>query len=106
MLITTNKIIIALFVISLITSSAIGATRTSGELFQLGNADRTYIYATGGATTTITCYLGQLYPGQPIYFCMYPDGSMDHSWFIYQQKEMEQYYTGTTTNTLTTIKKK
>lgn len=65
------------------------------QLFTLGNADRTY------QDGRITCYLGQLFPGQPIYWCMYPDGSMDHSWFVYQSQAMEAYYTGGVSGTYT-----
>ena len=70
---------------------------TKEQIFQLGNADRTYDYQ----NTIITCYLGQLFPGQPIYWCMYPDGSLDHSWFVYQSKAMGDYYTAGTTSTFT-----
>lgn len=75
--------------------------KAEGTFFTLGNADRTYDNYNG---YTITCYLGQLFPGQPIYWCMYPDGSMDHSWFVYQSREMNEYYVtggGTTTFTFT-----
>ena len=101
-----SKIISILLVAGIfITSTAYAKVQTernqiAESLFTLGNADRTYDYK----STTITCYLGQLFPGQPIYWCMYPDMSMDHSWFVYQVHDMDTYYTtggATTTYTLT-----
>lgn len=93
----TNKILLVMAILLFVVSPVI-AERANGQLFTLGNADRTYDYK----STTITCYLGQLFPGQPIYWCMYPDGSMDHSWFVYQNREMDAYYTmGGISTTLT-----
>lgn len=68
------------------------------SLFWLGNADRTY------ENVGITCYLGRLYEGMPIYFCMYVDGSMDHSYFVNQVSEMDQYYKNGGTTTTYTVK--
>lgn len=51
----------------------------------LGNVDRTY-------DNGITCYFGQIYPGQSIYFCMNQDGSMNHSFFPNQTERMDNYY--------------
>ena len=93
-----NKILVAMVILFFAVSPSIAERANSEQLFTLGNADRTYDYQ----GTTITCYLGQLFPGQPIYWCMYPDGSMDHSWFVYQNKEMGDYYTtGGTSTTFT-----
>ena len=95
----TTKILLVLVVLIFAASPSIAEkTHTKEQLFQLGNADRTYDYQ----GSTITCYLGQLFPGQPIYWCLYPDGSMDHSWFVYQSKQMNEYYvTGGDTATYT-----
>ena len=84
--------------VMVIFATAIIPLVSAEQLFQLGNAEKTYDYQ----GTVITCYLGQLFPGQPIYWCMYPDGSMNHSWFVYQQNEMNDYYvTGGITTTFT-----
>lgn len=88
-----NKIIKTLFVMLLLASPG-------AAWYSLGNAQKTY------ENVGITCYLGQLFPGQPIYFCMYPDGSMQHSWFNYQYKQMDDYYTGGMTTTYTARIKK
>ena len=93
----TTKILIVMAILLFAVSPSIAERAKTDQLFTLGNAERTYDYQ----GTTITCYLGQLFPGQPIRWCMYPDGSMDHSWFIYQTKEMNDYYTGSGTTTYT-----
>lgn len=67
-----------------IASPSIAKLNTD-QLFTLGNAERTY---QDGA---ITCYLGTLFPGQPIYWCGYMQGEqfiMYHSYFIYQVPKM------------------
>ncbi len=98
-----NEIIKVFIVLAILlfTLSPIATALKQGyekeQLFQLGSADRDYSYK----GSLITCYLGQLFPGQPIYWCMYPDGSMDHSWFVYQSKEMNNYYTAGSTTTFT-----
>ena len=63
--------------------------------YSIGNAAKEY------TEVGITCYLGQLYHGQPIYWCLYADGSMDHSYFNYQYQEMDRYYSGGMTTTFT-----
>lgn len=94
----TTKILIVLALLIFLASPSIAGITIKDQLFQLGNADREYAYK----DTTVTCYLGQLFPGEPIYWCMYPDGSMDHSWFVYQSRDMTKYYTtGGTTTTYT-----
>lgn len=98
----TTKILTVLALLLFALSPIVQAGRINEQaLFTLGNADRIYDYQ----STTITCYLGQLFPGQPIYWCMYPDGSMDHSWFVYQSQDMERYYTGGVTTTFTAMPK-
>lgn len=89
----TNKILIVLAILLFAVSPAIAERIQNEQLFVLGNADRTY------QDGRITCYLGQLFPGQPIYFCMNPDGGMDRSFFVYQTQEMNKYYTGGATYT-------
>lgn len=72
-----------------------------GSLFELGAAAKEY------PNVGITCYLGSLFPGMPIYFCMYDDGNgMDHSYFVNQYKKMDDYYTGGMTTTFTAQPKK
>lgn len=90
-----TKILIVMAILLFAASPSIAGITTKEQLFQLGNAERTY------QDGRITCYLGTLFPGQPIYWCMYPDGSMDHSWFVYQSLEMTKYYTGSPTGTYT-----
>lgn len=89
MLTMHKKILVLLFVILLMAGTA------TATLFYLGNADRTY------PNIGITCYLGRLYPGMPIYFCMWNNDGMDHSYFVNQIKEMNEYYTGWPTTTFT-----
>lgn len=89
-----KKIISTIFILLLLTITA------SAEWHSIGNAAKEY------PNVGITCYLGQLYPGQPIYFCLYPDGSMDHSYFPYQYQKMEAYYSGGMTFTYTAEPKK
>lgn len=84
-----NKIILLIIAVLLIAGTAYG------QWFQLGNADRTY------QDGRITCYLGHLFLGQPIYWCMTLDGGMDHSWFVYQVQDMDRYYTGGPSGTYT-----
>lgn len=88
-----KKILQILFVVLLLASPG-------AAWYSIGNAQHTY------DNVGITCYLGQLYPGQPIYWCLYSDGSMDHSYFVYQYQQMNDYYTGGMTRTLTAQIKK
>lgn len=90
-----EKIFLVVAILLFAVSPGIAAMNKADQLFQLGNAERTY------QDGRITCYLGTLFPGQPIYWCMYPDGSMDHSWFVYQSADMTKYYTGSGTSTYT-----
>lgn len=83
-----NKILQTIFVMLLLASPA-------AAWYSIGNAQKEY------TTVGITCYLGHLFPGQPIYWCLYADGSMDHSYFVNQYQEMDRYYTGGLTTTLT-----
>lgn len=94
-----NKILIVMAILLFAISPAIAGRINNNQLFTLGNADREYNYQ----GIIITCYLGQLFPGQPVYWCMYPDMSMDKSWMVYQNQDMNRYYTSgaTTTYTLT-----
>lgn len=91
----TTKILIVMAIMVFVLSPLVSAVRMNEQLFQLGNAERTY------QDGRITCYLGHLFPGQPIYWCMMPDGGMDHSWFVYQVQDMERYYTGGVSETYT-----
>lgn len=78
-----NKILIVLLILLFAVSPVIAGKMNNDPLFILGNADRQF--------GSITCYLGQLFPGQPIEFCGWdtPEGFvMFHSYFIYQQKQM------------------
>lgn len=83
-----KKILQILFVVLLLVAPA-------AAWYSIGNAQKEY------PNVGITCYLGQLYPGQPIYWCLYADGSMDHSFFVNQYQKMNDYYTGGMTSTLT-----
>jgi len=83
-----NKIITAILICLLLVAPG-------AAWYSIGNATKEY------PDVGITCYLGQLYPGQPIYWCLYTDGSMDHSYFTYQYQKMDQYYTGGMTTTFT-----
>ncbi len=67
------------------------------QLGSIGNIDRTYEYQ----GTTITCYLGHLAPGLPVYFCMWSDGGMDHSFLIKDMDKMNAYYGAGSTTTFT-----
>ena len=88
-----NKIITAILICLLLALPG-------AAWYSIGNAAKEY------PDVGITCYLGQLYPGQPIYWCLYADGSMDHSYFVYQYQEMDRYYSGGMTQTLTVRAKK
>lgn len=77
-------------------------TATAETWFQLGNADRTYVESPG-----ITCYLGRLFPGMPVYFCMWDNDGMDRSFMVNQVNEMDAYYrSGGATTTFTVWHKK
>lgn len=89
-----KQIITTIFVLLLLVLPA------GAEWHSIGNAEK--VYPNWG----ITCYLGQLYPGQPIYWCLYADGSMDHSYFVYQQHEMDVRYSSSPTFTYTVRPKK
>ena len=88
-----NKIITTILICLLLVFPA-------AAWYSIGNAQKSY------DNVGITCYLGQLYPGQPIYWCLYADGSMDHSYFTYQYQEMDKYYSGGMTITFTPRLKK
>ena len=80
-----NKIVIVMAILVFALSPLVSAEKVkNNQIFDLGTADRSF--------GSITCYLGWLFPGQPIEFCGWPqtDGSfvMFHSYFIYQQKQM------------------
>lgn len=94
-----NKVLLILAILLFAVSPAIAGRINNNQLFTLGNADRTYDYQ----GTVITCYLGQLFPGQPVYWCMYPNMAMQKSWMVWQSNDMNKYYTAgpTTTYTLT-----
>ena len=93
----TAKILIVMAILLFAVSPSIAERANSNQLSDIGQADRSF--------GSITCYLGWLFPGQPIEFCgwMQPDGSfiMYHSYFIYQQKQMIEECTvaGDTTST-------
>ena len=88
MLNMNKKIMYLIFAIALMAGTAMGT------LFELGAAQKEY------PGVGITCYLGKLFPGMPIYFCMNDDvGGMDHSYFVNQYTDTDRYYSGGMTTT-------
>lgn len=96
MLKMNKKVMFGIFAILMMAGIA-----TAEPFFQLGNADRTYTESPG-----ITCYLGRLYQGMPIYFCMWDNDGMDRSFFVNQINEMDTYYRSGGVTTTFTVKHK
>lgn len=96
-----NKKILILLVAAVFASSSFIASANNvknTELFTLGNAQKTY---QDGA---ITCYLGHLFPGMPIYWCGYTKNDqfiMIHSYFANQVPQMNMEMSGASTSTYT-----
>lgn len=68
------------------------------QLFTLGNAERSY------QNGDITCYLGTLFPGHPIYWCGFMQNEqfvMIKSYFVYQTPQMNIEMSGASTSTYT-----